>query len=115
MTAFTVSFKVLRVRVRAKTVRFSRDRQIGIRIPQPHPQHRGPPEKTARCTVRVSLPILLIMCPMHPLQRSKKSETKLKELDGRVECKLTADNHGRSEWWLLLERVESWVTCALRS
>ena len=55
------------------------------------------------------------MCPMHPLQRSKKSETKLKALDGRVECKLTADNHGRSEWWLLLERVESWVTCALRS
>ena len=38
----------------------------------------------------------------------KKSETKLKELDGRVACKLTADNHGRSEWWLLLERVETW-------
>ena len=37
----------------------------------------------------------------------KKSETKLKELDGRVACKLTADNHGRSEWWLLLECVES--------
>ena len=37
----------------------------------------------------------------------KKNETKLKELDGRVACKLTADNHGRGEWWLLLERVES--------
>ena len=37
----------------------------------------------------------------------KKSETKLKELDGRVACKLTADNYGRSEWWLLLERMES--------
>ena len=36
----------------------------------------------------------------------KKSETKLKELDGRVACKLTADNYGRSEWWLLLEPVE---------
>ena len=37
----------------------------------------------------------------------KKSETKLKELDGRVACRLTADNYGRSEWWLLLECMES--------
>ena len=32
---------------------------------------------------------------------------KAKELDGRVACKLTADNHGRTEWWLLLDPVAS--------
>ena len=36
----------------------------------------------------------------------KKKETGLKELDGRVACKLTADNHGRAEWWLLLDPVK---------
>ena len=30
---------------------------------------------------------------------------KRKELDGRVACKLAADNYGSSEWWLLLEPV----------
>jgi hypothetical protein len=29
------------------------------------------------------------------------------QLDGRVACKLTADNHGRTEWWLLLDPVAS--------
>ena len=35
----------------------------------------------------------------------KKKETTVKELDGRVACKLAADNYGSSEWWLLLEPV----------
>ena len=35
----------------------------------------------------------------------KKAQTKRKELDGRVACRLTADNHGCAEWWLLLEPV----------
>ena len=30
-----------------------------------------------------------------------------KELDGRVACKLSADNHGPTEWWLLLDPVAS--------
>ena len=30
-----------------------------------------------------------------------------KHLDGRVACKLVADNYGRSEWWVLLEPVAS--------
>ena len=37
----------------------------------------------------------------------KKAQTKRKELDGRVACKLTADNHGRTAWWLLLDPVAS--------
>ena len=37
----------------------------------------------------------------------KKKETGVKSLDGRVACKLTTDNYGRGEWWLLLEPVES--------
>ena len=37
----------------------------------------------------------------------KKKETGVKSLDGRVACKLAADNYGRGEWWLLLEPVES--------
>ena len=37
----------------------------------------------------------------------KKKETGEKNLDGRVACKLAADNYGRSEWWLLLKPVES--------
>ena len=35
----------------------------------------------------------------------KKKETGTKHLDGRVACKLTADNYGCSEWWLVLEPV----------
>ena len=35
------------------------------------------------------------------------AQTKRKELDGRVACKLTADNHGRTAWWLLLDPVAS--------
>ena len=37
----------------------------------------------------------------------KKKVTGVKSLDGRVACKLTTDNYGRGEWWLLLEPVES--------
>ena len=37
----------------------------------------------------------------------KKKETQLKQLDGRVACKLSADNYGLKEWWLLLEPVGS--------
>ena len=33
----------------------------------------------------------------------KQAETKTKELVGRVACKLSAENYGASEWWLLLE------------
>ena len=33
----------------------------------------------------------------------KKSETKSKDLNGRVACKLAASNYGANEWWLLLE------------
>ena len=34
----------------------------------------------------------------------KKKETGVKKLDGRVACKLAADNYGRGQsWWLLLE------------
>ena len=36
---------------------------------------------------------------------NKKRGTK--HLDGRVACKLVADNYGRSEWWVLLEPVAS--------
>ena len=35
--------------------------------------------------------------------RYQRKETNTKDLDGRVACKLDADNYGRSEWWLLLE------------
>ena len=35
----------------------------------------------------------------------KKKDTGLNELDGRVACKLSADNHGPAEWWLLLDPV----------
>ena len=35
--------------------------------------------------------------------RYQKTETGTKDLDGRVACKLAADNYGKSEWWLLLE------------
>ena len=41
------------------------------------------------------------------LQVYKKKETGVNSLDGRVACKLAADNYGRGEWWLLLEPVES--------
>ena len=37
----------------------------------------------------------------------KKSETNTKDLNGRVACKLAADNYGASEWWLLLKQAES--------
>ena len=33
----------------------------------------------------------------------KQAETKTKELVGRVACRLSAENYGASEWWLLLE------------
>ena len=33
----------------------------------------------------------------------KQAETKTKELFGRVACRLSAENYGASEWWLLLE------------
>ena len=33
----------------------------------------------------------------------KQAETKTKDLNGRVACKLSAANYGTSEWWLLLE------------
>ena len=33
----------------------------------------------------------------------KQAETKTKDLNGRVACKLSAANYGASEWWLLLE------------
>ena len=35
----------------------------------------------------------------------KKSETRTKDLNGRVACKLAVDNYGANEWWLLLEPV----------
>ena len=35
----------------------------------------------------------------------KKKETGSNDLNGRVACKLTADNYGSSEWWVLLEPV----------
>ena len=35
----------------------------------------------------------------------KRAETKTKELERRVACKLSADNYGRTEWWLLLDSV----------
>ena len=56
---------------------------------------------------RIDLPSWKQPDATHIVLYKKRAETKLKELDGRVACKLTADNHGRSEWWLLLERVES--------
>ena len=34
-----------------------------------------------------------------------EKETGIKELDGRVACKLAADNYGPAEWWLLLVPV----------
>ena len=37
----------------------------------------------------------------------KKKETGTAHLDGRVACKLAADNYGTSEWWLLLDPLES--------
>ena len=37
----------------------------------------------------------------------KKNETKTKDLNGRVACKLAVDNYGASEWWLLLDPVTS--------
>ena len=37
----------------------------------------------------------------------KKKETGLKELDGRVAFKLSADNYGPGECWLLLDPVAS--------
>ena len=30
-----------------------------------------------------------------------------KKVNGRVACKLAADNYGRGEWWLLLDAVKS--------
>ena len=36
----------------------------------------------------------------------KKSETKTKDLNGRVACKLAVNNCGTNEWWLLLEPVK---------
>ena len=36
----------------------------------------------------------------------KQKETGTKHLNGRVACKLAADNYGASEWWLLLEQAE---------
>ena len=36
-----------------------------------------------------------------------KTETGSRHLDGRVACKLAADNYGRGEWWLLLHAVAS--------
>ena len=35
----------------------------------------------------------------------KRQETGTKHLNGRVACKLTANNYGSNEWWLLLEPV----------
>ena len=35
----------------------------------------------------------------------KRQETSTKHLNGRVACKLTANNYGSNEWWLLLEPV----------
>jgi len=32
--------------------------------------------------------------------------TGVRALEGRVACKLTADNYGREEWWLLLDPIE---------
>ena len=37
----------------------------------------------------------------------KKKDTHLNKLDGRVACKLSADNHGPTKWWLLLDPVAS--------
>ena len=42
----------------------------------------------------------------HIVKYSKK-ETGSRHLDGRVACKLAADNYGRGEWWLLLDTVAS--------
>lgn len=36
-----------------------------------------------------------------------RAQTKTKELEGRVACKLKADNYGAAEWWLLLDPVAS--------
>ena len=32
--------------------------------------------------------------------------TGTRSLEGRVACKLAADNYGRDEWWLLLDSAE---------
>ena len=36
----------------------------------------------------------------------QRKDTQTRSLEGRVACKLTADNYGRKEWWLLLDPVE---------
>ena len=50
----------------------------------------------ARGGTRNSGPVLYIVV-------YKQAETKTKELVGRVACRLSAENYGASEWWLLLE------------
>ena len=37
----------------------------------------------------------------------QRKDTGTRELEGRVACKLAAVNHGRDEWWLLLEPIAS--------
>ena len=35
-----------------------------------------------------------------------RKDTGTQDLEGRVACKLAAENYGRDEWWLLLDPVE---------
>ena len=41
----------------------------------------------------------------HIVQYQRK-HTGTRSLEGRVACKLTADNYGCEEWWLLLDPVD---------
>ena len=36
----------------------------------------------------------------------QRKYTGTRALEGRVACKLTTDNYGREEWWLLLDPIE---------
>ena len=37
----------------------------------------------------------------------QRKYTGTRALEGRVACKLTTDNYGREEWWLLLDPIEA--------